>query len=49
MTPWQAFGIARDIQTEGKDGRQLPFIPKLDLTKAAGYEDSESSQLYKVA
>lgn len=29
--------------------KKIPFIPKLDLTKAPAYEDSESSEIYKVA
>lgn len=33
-----------------KTAKRLPHIPKLDLTKAPAYEDSESqSELYKVA
>lgn len=37
------------VQSPPKPLRKIPFIPKLDLTKAPAYEDSETSEIYKVA
>lgn len=40
--------IIHKLPSPAKSVRKLPFIPKLDLSKAPAYEDSETSEVYKV-
>ena len=42
--------VNENVDSQAKPNiKKIPFIPKLDLTKAPAYEDSETSEVYKVA
>jgi hypothetical protein len=41
--------VSQVTDTGSQPARKAPVIPRLDLSKAPHYEDSETSELYKVA